>query len=146
MALVCLIFDRYRDYCIRGQTRLKRLGQYARIHTLTILLYPTTLKATRTKVPMINLITRSLLDHCTSTKYQNTLAVTGQDSIPIQTEHDIEILRKDMETTHQEADVIIPQQIQIAKLSRKVQKFKVICDDRRLRATTLLLCHPEING
>ena len=95
---------------------------------------------------MINLITRSLLDHCTSTKYQNTLAVTGQDIIPIQTEHDIEILRKDMETTHQEADVIIPQQIQIAKLSRKVQKFKVICDDRRLRATTLLLCHPEING
>ena len=64
------------------------------------------MKAKWTKVPMINLITKSL-DHCTSTKCQKTLAVTGQDSIPIQIEHDIEILQKDMETTHQEADVII---------------------------------------
>ena len=88
----------------------------------------TTLKATRTKVEKINLITLSMLDHCIGIKSQNTLIVTGQDNIPMQTEHGIEILRRDMETTHEEADVIIPQQIHIAKQSRKVQNFKVIRD------------------
>ena len=87
-----------------------------------------TFKATRTKVQMINLITRALLDHCTGIKCQNTLIVTGQDNISIQTEHGIEILRRDMETTYEEADAIIPQQIHMAKQSRKVQNFKVICD------------------
>ena len=88
-----------------------------------------TLKATRTKIQLINLITRALLDHCTSIKCQNTLIVTGQDSIPIQTEHCIEILQRDMEATHEEADVIIPQQIHVTKQSGEVQNFKVICDD-----------------
>ena len=87
------------------------------------------MKAARTKVQLSNLITKSLLDHCTTIKCQNTLIVTGQDSIPIQTEHGIEILRRDMENTHDEADVIIPQQIHIAKQSVKVRNFKVICDD-----------------
>ena len=104
---MCLIFDRYRDYSIEGQTRLERLGQYARTHTLTmdtpLPTRETTLKATRTKVQMINLITRALLVHCASIRFQNTLIVTGQDNIPIQTEHGIEILRRDMETTHEEA-------------------------------------------
>ena len=45
------------------------------------------------------------------------------------TERSIKILQRDMETTHEEADVIIPQQIHIAKESGKVQNFKVICDD-----------------
>ena len=115
-----------------GQTRLEILGQYARTHTLTmdtpLPTRETTLKATRTKVQKINLITRTMLDHCTSIKSQNTLIVTGQYNIPMQTEHGIEILRRDTETTHEEADVIIPQQIHIAKQSRKVQNFKVICD------------------
>ena len=56
------------------------------------------------------------------------IIVTDQDSITVQTEHGIETLRQDMKTTHEEADVIIPQQIHIAKQSRKVQNFKVICD------------------
>ena len=115
-----------------GQTRLEILGQYARTHTLTmdtpLPTRETTLKATRTKVEKINLITLSMLDHCIGIKSQNTLIVTGQDNIPMQTEHGIEILRRDMETTHEEAHVIIPQQIHIAKQSRKVQNFKVICD------------------
>ena len=78
---------------------------------------------------MINLITWALLDHCTSIKCQNTLIATGQDSITIQTEHGIEILRRDMETTHEQADDIIPQHIHIAKQSGKTQNFKVKCDD-----------------
>ena len=42
-------------------------------------------------------------------KCQNTLIVTGQDSIPIQTQDGIEILQRDMETTHEEADVLLYQ-------------------------------------
>ena len=91
--------------------------------------WETTLKATRTKLQLINLITWALLDHCTSIKCQNTLIATGQDSITIQTEHGIEILRIDMETTHEQADDIIPQHIHIAKQSGKTQNFKVKCDD-----------------
>ena len=106
VALVYLIFDRYRDYSIKGQTRLETLGQYARVHTLTmdtpVPTRETSLKASRAKVPMIILNTRALLDHYTSIKCQNTLIVTGQDSIPIQTEHCIKILQRDMETTHEE--------------------------------------------
>ena len=49
--------------------------------------------------------------------------VTGQHSIPLQTEHSIEILRTDTETTHEEADVGILQQIHIAKQSGKVQGY-----------------------
>ena len=86
----------------------------------------TTLKAIRTKVQLTNLVTRTLLDRCTSIKCQNTLIVTGQDSIPIQTEHGIEILQRDMKTSQEE---VIPQKIHVAKQSRKVQNFKVICDD-----------------
>ena len=78
---------------------------------------------------MINLITRALLDYCTSIKCQNTLIASGQNSIPIQTEHGIEILQRDMETTHEQADVIIPQQIHMVKQSGKTQNFKVKCDD-----------------
>ena len=42
------------------------------------------------------------------------IIVTDQDSITVQTEHGIETLRQDMKTTHEEADVIIPQQIHVA--------------------------------
>ena len=133
VALVYLIADRYRAYSIKRKTRLEKLGQYARTHTLTmdtpLPTRETTLTVQRTKVQKINLIARALLDHRTSIKCQNTLIVIGQDNIPIQTDHGIEILQRDMETTHEEADVIIPQQIHIAKQSRKVQNFKVICDD-----------------
>ena len=87
------------------------------------------MKATRIKVQLLNLITRAFLDHCTSIKCQNTQIVTGKDSIPIQTEHGIEILQRDMETTHEVANVIIPQQVHIAKQSGSVQNFKIICDD-----------------
>ena len=86
-----LIFDRYRYYSIKGQIKLERLDQYARAHTLTmdtsLLTRETTLKATRTKVQMINLITKAFLDHFKSIKCHKKLIVTNQGSIPIQAEH-----------------------------------------------------------
>ena len=51
-----------------------------------------------------------------------------------------------METKHERVEVIIPQQIHTAKQSGRVQNFKVIFDDRPLRAATLLLCHLEMDG
>ena len=89
----------------------------------------TTFRATRTKIQLINLITRDLLDHCTSIKCQNTLTVTSQDSMLIHIGHGTDILRRSMKTSHEEADVIIPQQINIAKQSGNLQNFKVICDE-----------------
>ena len=76
-----LISDRYRAYSIKRKTRLEKLGQYSRTHTLTmdtpLPTGETTLKVTRTEEQMINLIARALLDHRTSIKCQNTMIVTG---------------------------------------------------------------------
>ena len=134
VASVYLTFDKYRDYSFNGQTRLERLDQYARTHTLTMdtpsLTKEITLKETRAKVQMIDLITRALLDYCTIIKYHNTLIFTGQESILTQAEPSIEILRRDTETTHEEADVTIPEQAHTAKQPGRIQNFKVICDDK----------------
>ena len=82
IASVYLIFHRCRVYSIKRQTRLERLGQYARTHTLTMdTSLPTrkaTLEETRTKILLINFITRAILHHCTSIKCQNALIVTCQ--------------------------------------------------------------------
>ena len=64
---VFLIFDRYRDFSIKGQTRLKRLGNHLRTHVITLEtpLPPKemTLKSSKTKIQLINLICNSLLNH-----------------------------------------------------------------------------------
>ena len=65
-----LIFDRNRDYNIKGQTRLKRLRQHLCSHALALPLKEITPKFTRTKIKLINITCDELLDHFIKSRCQ----------------------------------------------------------------------------
>ena len=77
---------------------------------------------------LINIICNELLDHFTRSRCQKPLIITGQDDVPTNTQNSLQIKRQDMKTTHEEADVIIPQQVQKA-MNDGCRNVKVICDD-----------------
>ena len=77
---------------------------------------------------MINIICNELLDHFTKSRCQKSLIITGQDDVPTNTHNSLQTKRQDMKTTHEEADVIIPQQVQKA-MDDGYRNVKVICDD-----------------
>ena len=59
---------------------------------------------------------------------KQSLLVTGSSSIPVEIFKGVAIERRDLETTHEEADVIIPRQVVDA--ATQVSKcIKVFCDD-----------------
>ena len=144
---VFLTFDRYRDYSIKGQTRLKRLGNHLRTHVLTLEtpLPPKemTLKSSKTKIQLINLICDSLLNYFTIKKCQQSLFITGQDDVPSSTCKGVQQKRDDMRTTHEEADVIIPLQVQCA-MNKGYKNIQVICDDTDV--FVLLVYYHHVNN
>ena len=95
------------------QTRLKQLGQHLHSYVLTLdTPLPSkemTLKSTRTKIQLINVICNELLDHFTESRFQKPLIVTRQDDVPTYTHNGLQKKRQDMKTTHEEAYVIITQ-------------------------------------
>ena len=144
-----LIFDRYRDYSLKGQTRLETLGQYARAHTLTmdtsVPTRETSLKAPRAKVPMIILNTRALLDHYTSIKCQNTLIVTCRDSIPIQSV----VLKfcKEIWKLHMRKQMLLYLNRFIQQRSQgKSRISKLYVMTQTSSCCYFNICHPEMDG
>ena len=90
-----------------------------------------TLKSTRTKIQLINIICNELLDPFTKSRCQTPLIITGQDDVPTYTHNGLQIKRQGMNTTREEADVIIPQQVQNV-MDDGYRNVKVICDDTDL--------------
>ena len=135
---VYLVFDRYRADSIKSDTRMERLGQLNRTHNLMISSpLPSkdiVLKVTKTKVQLIAIIAENLLQHFIDS--QNKLIVTA-DGAPEEIYDGIRMVRTDMKTSHEEADVIIPQQIMYAIMEGK-DSVKVIAEDADIFA---LLCH-----
>ena len=78
---IYLIFDRYRYYRIKGQTRLKQSGQHLRSHVLTLdTTSPSeeiTLKSTRTKMQLLSIACNNFLDHFNKSRRQKPLIITG---------------------------------------------------------------------
>ena len=146
-AAVYLIFDRYRDYSIKGQKRLKQLGQHLRSHVLTLDTPLTskemTLKCTRTKIQLINIICNGLLDQFTKSRCQKPSVITGQDDVLTYTRNSLQMKRQDMKTTHKEAGVIIPQQVQKAN-DDGYRNVKVIFDNTDM-FILLLYYYQKIN-
>ena len=136
-----LVFDRYNDFSIKSDTRTERLGQVRRSHNLMstspLPAKEITMKVTKTKVKLISLITEDLLSHFKETKSRHKIIVTSQNSCPEECHNGVRKIRKDMETSHDEADVIIPQQIRFAMEEGKTS-VKVICEDTDV---FVLLCH-----
>ena len=97
-----------------------------------------TLRSTRTKIQLVNIICNELLDHFTKSRYQKPLIITDQDDVPSYTHNGLQIKRQDMKTTHEETDVIIPQQV-LKAMDDGYRNVKVICDDTD--AFILLLCY-----
>ena len=65
------------------------------------------------------------------------MVITGKEPVPIEITNGIEHQRHDIKTTHEEADVIIVQQV-VHLASARVTNIRVICDDTDV---FLLLVH-----
>lgn len=129
-----LIFDRYNDNSIKEITRTSRAGKHAsRIHQLTLVtpLPPqkVCLTVTKNKVQLINLIWAYLREHREQLPQNgNVLVVTASEPTPIQISNEYVEERQDLRTTHEEADVIIVQQVvHLAGIGR--DSIRVIADD-----------------
>ena len=134
MADTYLIFDRYYDNSIKDSTRTSRAGKNAsRQHQLSFLtpLPPRNvcLTVTHNKIQLINLICVYLRDKCDLLPQNGKrLIVTGADPIPMEICEGIMRDRPDLRTTHEEADVIIVQQVvQLANSGKN--NIHVIVDD-----------------
>ena len=58
---------------------------------------------------------------------KHSLLVTGPASIPVEIFKRVAIERRDLETTHEEADVIIPRQV-VDAITQGSRCIEVICD------------------
>ena len=72
----------YRNYSIKGQTRLKQLCLHLHSHVLTLdSPLPSkeiTMKSARTKLQLINIISNEFLDHFNKSRYKKPLIITSR--------------------------------------------------------------------
>ena len=134
---VYLVFDRYYDYSIKSGTRSGRAGQEASRHhklNMTTPLPPqqVLLNVTANKTQLIDIICEQLLDQVRDLQaagdIRHRLVVTGSACIPQEVNMGVLIQRRDLKTSHEEADVIIPQQV-VSIANQEFNSISVICDD-----------------
>ena len=95
------------------------------------------LSSNKTKENLIELISNELLDRASTLNYRRKLIVTSKSNFPEQSFEGERVTRYDMETTFDEADYIIPQQVATAFRDGK-KTIKVISADTDV---FILLCH-----
>ncbi len=128
-----LVFDRYYDDSIKENTRTSRAGKLAsRQHQLTMVtpLPPKNvcLTVTQNKVQLINLICVYLREGQPLLPRNRQLVVTGTEPTPVEICDGSIKERPDIRTTHEEADVIIIQQVvHLAKSGKN--SIRVVADD-----------------
>ncbi len=129
-----LIFDRYYDDSIKEITRTSRAGTNAsRQHQLSMStpLPPKNvcLTVTKNKVQLIALICVHLRLWCDQLPQNGRLlVVTGSEPTPIEISDGIIRERPDLRTTHEEADVIITQQV-VHLANAGENSIRVLSDD-----------------
>lgn len=139
---VYLVFDRYNDFSTKDSTRLAR--GTGRVYQLTpstpIPSQKAALTVTRNKKQLIKLICKDLQsdeDFVQNHTQEHTLLITGQEDI-IEIYKGNVIQRRDLYTSHEEADNIIVQQAFMAA-SEGASGVAVVADDTDVWA--LLLHH-----
>ena len=143
---VYLVFDRYMEYSIKSATRqlrtVRREGEYVITSTTSELpAQADVLTSSKNKIQLIEIICkelplRALLLSETDPAFKNSLIITGARDVPEEIKMGIRIMRQDMRTTHEEADVIMTSQaLQIALEKTPVT---VVSDDTDV---FLLLLH-----
>ena len=134
-----LIFDRYKDFSIKSDTRQGRLEQFRCSHSLQksspLPAKEVALRVIKTKQQLIEMVKADLMDSIPHKPKK--LVITSQEDTPEQLHLGVQIKREDMKTTQEEADVIIPHQVAAAVEDGKTS-IKVICDNTDVFA---LLCH-----
>ena len=132
---VYLCFDRYFDFSTKSSTRAAR-AVTARVHQLDlktpIPARAAVLTNSANKSQLNALINEQLLidkEFLRRVTHSHKLVVTGDNSVPTQVFKGREIPRLDLETSHEEADIIITHQaIHVAKHDTESQ-VHVVCDD-----------------
>ena len=134
---VYLIFDWYREFSIKSDTRQERLDQYRSFHTLTktspLPSKEVSLRVRKTKVQLTEMVKADLMENLPV--FANKLIITSKEDIPVQLHLGRRSVRRDLLTTQEEADVIIPHQVMKANADDKTSiKF----EDTHVM---VLLCH-----
>ena len=136
---VYLIFDRYKEFSIKSDTRQERSDQFRCSHTLSktspLPAKEVTLRVIKTKMQLIGMAKSDLMNNLPSAP--NKLVITSQQDEPEQLLLGTRTLRPDLRSTQEEADVIIPHQVSAALTDGK-SSIKVFCEDTE---DFVLLCH-----
>ena len=132
---IYLVFDRYVSYSIKGGARLARAGQHAnRRHKLKLQtpLPPQKVVSTVTenKIQLIKIILEQLVEIYQGEHVQDAhrLVITNKKVVPVDVFKGIAINRNDFKTFHEEADVIIVQQM-LELATNGISCINILCDD-----------------
>ena len=110
---VYLIFDRYKEFSIKSDTRQERLDQFRCSHTLNktspLPSKEITLCVTKTKVQLTEMAKVDLMGNFPVCS--NKFIITSKQDIPEQLHFGRQSEQHDLITTEKEADVIIPQHV-----------------------------------
>ena len=117
---VHLVSDRYLNYSIKSATRqsrsIRRAGEYVLSNiTAELPAQADVLTSSKNKMQLIEIICRELPQRAAQLSeidaaFNNSLIITGAHDVPEETKMGIRIMRQDMITTHEEADVIMTSQ------------------------------------
>ena len=129
---VVLCFDRYKQQSIKTYTRISRL-KASRVHKLNAQIEAPAkdvcLTNTKNKVQLNTLITESLIQpsfYNNATK-NHSLTIAGVCDCPLEITNGVKIERRDLCSSHEEADIIITQHAIASSLLGK--SVHVVCDD-----------------
>ena len=134
MCDVYLVFDRYNEFSIKSATRLARSGQQAsRRHKLSLQTplpsQMVVLTVTENKVQLIDMVCRHLIQANQQEKpNRHRFIITGLASTPTEVYQGVSKQRDDLRSTHEEADVIIIQQV-VSVANGGARHISVLSDD-----------------
>ena len=134
---VYLVFDRYKDYSTKRNITNERLSQFRRSHNLSLSsslqAKEIAMRVADTKQQLIEIGRNDLIKNIPA-KW-NKRIITAQAQAPEQVQLGVHIIRDDLKSTQEEADVIIPYQVSEAIVDGK-KSIKVICEE----TVSALLC------
>ena len=126
-----LIFDRYPPDSTKSVTRSNRAGKNAsrkhllRLHT-PLPAQKIDLSVTHNRIQLISLISQYLVEH--SLEYDNELVLNSEDPNPVAMKNGEVTKRVDLHNTHEEADLIIVNQL-MNVAENGASNICVVCDD-----------------
>ena len=130
---VHVVFDKYNDNSLKSDTRDARIGAFHRSYQLTpdCELPPKELclKSSKTKETLIELMSIQLRNRVEELGLKKQLVISGKSITPIMIHQGNIQTREDLKSSYDEADYIIPQQVNQIFKEQKDASVKVISSD-----------------